>query len=59
DDLAGLVYNAHRRPLAQNVNSCKHTHRRSPFVIPESPANASPLPPESGNLMHGRYKMVT
>jgi hypothetical protein len=54
-NLAGLVYNAHRRPLAPNVKSCKHGHRCPPFVVRESPAKASPLPPESSNLMYGMY----
>jgi hypothetical protein len=55
DDLAGRVYNAHRRPLAAHIQSCKYAHRCSPFVIHESPAKASHLPPESSNLMYGMY----
>jgi hypothetical protein len=58
DDLAGLVHNAHCRPLAAHVQSCKHAHRCSPFVIRESPAKASYLPPESSNLMYGMYQIM-
>lgn len=38
-NFAGFVYNAHRRPLAPNVQPCKHGHH-SPFVIHKSPAKA-------------------
>lgn len=55
DDLADLVHNPHRRPLAARVQSCIHAHCRSPFVVRESPAKASHLPPESSNLMSGMY----
>ena len=40
DDLADFIDNAHRRPLATHVQSCKHAHRCYPFVIHESPAEA-------------------
>ena len=55
-DFARFVHNTNRRLLATDIQSCKHRHRCSPFVVSESPAIGSPRSPERSNFMYGMYK---
>jgi hypothetical protein len=56
DRLARLVDHTDRRSLAANVQSCKHSHRCSPFVAHESPAKG--LPDAGEEQPHVRYVLV-